>query len=105
MRQSAGVMGHCKLSNFKHQISGFQVSGVRCQGRKPKTLKPETSVFVIWNFYSSSTPKPLVICFALCSMRLALFFNGQLTTDNGQFGEKYSYHKSSFMLTLSLDQS
>jgi hypothetical protein len=38
-------------------------------------------------------------------MRFALLFNGQLTTDNGQFGEKYSYHKSSFMLTLSLDRS
>ena len=32
-------MEHCKLSNFENQISGFQVSGVRCQGKK--SLKPE----------------------------------------------------------------
>ncbi|MGB6930597.1 MAG: hypothetical protein WBH05_15355, partial [Syntrophobacteria bacterium] len=38
------------------EISGFQVSGVRCQGRKTRKLKPETSVFVIWNFYSFNTP-------------------------------------------------
>jgi hypothetical protein len=44
LRQSAGVMEHCKLSNFKHQISGFQVSGVnvedsgvRCQVSGKKT--------------------------------------------------------------------
>jgi hypothetical protein len=35
------VMEHCKTSNFKYQVSGFQVSGVRCQGRKTRTLKPE----------------------------------------------------------------
>jgi hypothetical protein len=42
---SDGVVEHCKISNSKHQISGFQVSGVRCQERKTKKLKPETSVF------------------------------------------------------------
>jgi hypothetical protein len=31
LRQSAGVMEHRKTSNSKHQIPGFQVSGVRCQ--------------------------------------------------------------------------
>ena len=37
----------CKISNFKHQISGFQVSfryqvsGFRCQGRDTKKPKPE----------------------------------------------------------------
>jgi hypothetical protein len=31
MQKSAGVMEHCKISNSKHQISWFQVSGVRCQ--------------------------------------------------------------------------
>jgi hypothetical protein len=35
---SKGVDG---IPNFKHQISGFQVSGVRCQGRKTTRLKPE----------------------------------------------------------------
>jgi hypothetical protein len=41
----------------------LRVSGVGCQvsGRKTKKLKPETSVIVIWNFYSSSTPKQLAI--------------------------------------------
>jgi len=29
--------------------------------RQRETLKPETSVFVIWVFYSSSTPKQLAI--------------------------------------------
>jgi hypothetical protein len=29
--------------------------------RQRGTLKPETSVFVIWNFYSSSTPKQFAI--------------------------------------------
>ncbi len=28
--------GVYEISNFKHQISGFQVSGVRCQGGKTK---------------------------------------------------------------------
>ena len=36
-------MEHCKLSNSKHQVSGFQVSGVRCQEQKTKKLKSETS--------------------------------------------------------------
>jgi hypothetical protein len=31
LRQSAGVMEHCKISNSKHRISGFQVSGVSFQ--------------------------------------------------------------------------
>jgi hypothetical protein len=31
------------------------VSGVREE--KQKKLKPETSVFVIWNFYSSGAPE------------------------------------------------
>jgi hypothetical protein len=39
-RQSAGVVEHCKISNSKHQISGFQVSGVRI--KKKYKLKPET---------------------------------------------------------------
>jgi len=29
-----------EIPNFKHQITGFQVSGVRCQGRKTKKLQP-----------------------------------------------------------------
>ena len=33
-------MEHCKLSNSKHQVSGFQVSDVRCQEQKTKKLKP-----------------------------------------------------------------
>jgi hypothetical protein len=33
-------MEHCKISNSKHQISGYQMSGVR---EKIKQLKPETS--------------------------------------------------------------
>jgi len=39
--QSAEVMEHCKISNYKHQISGYQVSGVRCQvsGKKNKTTE------------------------------------------------------------------
>jgi L-cysteine desulfidase len=39
----------------------FQVSGVRCQGRKSKKLKLETSVFEIWDFINSSTPSQLSI--------------------------------------------
>jgi hypothetical protein len=34
MQKSAGVMEHCKISNSKHQISGFQVSGVGCQEKE-----------------------------------------------------------------------
>jgi len=49
------------LQNIKFQAPNLRVSGVRCQGRKTKTLKPETSVFVIRDFYSSSTPKQLAI--------------------------------------------
>jgi len=45
LRQSAGVVEHCKISNPKHQISGFQVSGVRCQVSGKKNKKTETSVF------------------------------------------------------------
>ena len=36
----------------------MQVSGVRCQG---KNIEAETSVFVIWNSYSSSNSKQLAI--------------------------------------------
>jgi len=35
------------------------VSGGREE--KEKNLKPETSVFVIWNFYCSTTPKQFAI--------------------------------------------
>jgi hypothetical protein len=38
-----------------------RVSGVRCQEKETEKLKPATSAFVIWNFYSSSTPKQLAI--------------------------------------------
>jgi len=37
---SDGVVEHCKISNSKYQISGFQVSGVRCQEKETKKLKP-----------------------------------------------------------------
>jgi|GEM_PF-6007401 hypothetical protein len=43
-------MEHRKISNSKHQISGFQVSG-------KKNKNTETSVFVIWDFYSFFTGK------------------------------------------------
>ena len=32
--------GFYEIPNSKHQVSGFQVSGVRCQGKKTKKLKP-----------------------------------------------------------------
>jgi hypothetical protein len=38
---SFGLPPHSEISNYKHQISGFQVSGVRCQKRKTIKLKPE----------------------------------------------------------------
>jgi hypothetical protein len=42
-------------------MSGFQVSGVRCQVSGKRNREAETSAFVIWNFYSTSTPKQLAI--------------------------------------------
>jgi hypothetical protein len=33
-QKSAGAMKHCKISNSKHQISGFRVSGVREEKQK-----------------------------------------------------------------------
>gem|GEM_PF-2914360 len=36
------------------------MSGVRCQGRKTRTLKPEISVFVICIFYSFNTSPSLL---------------------------------------------
>jgi len=36
--------GALQNTNSNQEISGFQVSGVRCQERKTKKLKPETSV-------------------------------------------------------------
>jgi hypothetical protein len=63
MQKSAGVMGHWKISNSKHQITGFQVSGVRSIGKYQiqstksqgfrfqvsgkRNIEAETSVFVI----------------------------------------------------------
>ena len=34
IKWSNGVVEHCKISNSKHQISGFQVSGVREEKEK-----------------------------------------------------------------------
>jgi hypothetical protein len=36
-------MEHCKISNSKHQITGFQVSGVRKKKQKSRNLNTETS--------------------------------------------------------------
>jgi hypothetical protein len=70
--EGIGMMEHCKKSNSKHQTGApprgwglrrrnLRVSGVGCQVSGKKNKKTETPVFVIWNFYSSSTPKPLAI--------------------------------------------
>ncbi len=48
----------------KYQVPSTKSQGFRCRVsgvREEKELKPETSVFVVWNFYSSITPKPLAI--------------------------------------------
>jgi hypothetical protein len=42
------------LQTIHFSLPILRVSGVGCQGRKTKTLKPETSVIVIWNFSSFS---------------------------------------------------
>jgi hypothetical protein len=44
------------LQTIHFPLPILRVSGIGCQGRKTKTLKPETSVIVIWNFYSFSAP-------------------------------------------------
>jgi hypothetical protein len=38
------------LQKLKFQAPNLRVLGVRCQEKETKKLKPETLLFVIWNF-------------------------------------------------------
>jgi hypothetical protein len=57
------------LQNIKFQAPNLRVSGVGCQVSGKKNKNNETSVFVIWNFYSPNAGS--YIC-TLCAMRYAL---------------------------------